>query len=414
MADDVKVKFGGDFTDVPKGAEAAANAAGTKLRSWFNQGMEGIMSNIGSALSMHALFDKLKENLEQATQYFKELNHAIKTTGAGGDEFQRVASLGKSVGVTMESVGRAMGFFAKNMGAASKDANGHGKILKELGFTNEQIASGNISATEVLAALADQFQKTGNEALVASNAMSLFGRGGREMLPIIQKGKDAILEQAKAVKIYSEAELEAAEASERAAERRANAWKKMWREIELVIDKAETRRVVRQSIEDLQSTMTKEKKDYKGADSKEYGERLIKDLEAKGVGLAVQEEIFKGMEKNYSPGRYRPFSAEAFKQTYNSISEALEKAKKEKKPAETKSTLPEGQEPQLGAGSPASGVIGFGNNAQLLLMTDQLDVLKEIKTILDNSRSPSYAPDFTKSMVNIKVPPTPTIPNPSK
>jgi hypothetical protein len=41
-------------------------------------------------------------------------------------------------------------------------------------------------------------------------------------------------------------------------------------------------------------------------------------------------------------------------------------------------------------------------------------VLKEIKTILDQSKSPSYAPDFTKSMVNIKVPPTPTIPNPSK
>jgi hypothetical protein len=329
MADDVKVKFGGDFTDVPKGAEAAATAAGTKLKSWFSEGITSMMSSIGSAFALTALFDKLKENLAAAKEYFSELNHAIKTTGASGDEFQRVASLGKSVGVTMESVGRAMGFFAKNMGAASKDAHGHGKILRELGFTNEQITAGNISATDVLAALADQFQKTGNEALLASNSMALFGRGGREMLPIIQKGKDAILEQAKSLKVYSDAELEAAEASERASERRAGAWKKMWRDITIAIDKAETRRVVRGSVEGLQSEMIKEGKDYKGADSKEYGERLIKELKSKGVGLAIQEEIFKQMEKNYSPGKYSPFHAEAFRQTYGSITEALEKAKKE-------------------------------------------------------------------------------------
>jgi hypothetical protein len=414
MADDVKVKFGGDFTDVPKGAEAAATAAGTKLKSWFNEGINSMMSSIGSALSMAALFDKLKENLAEAKEYFKELNHAIKTTAAGGDQFQRVASLGKSVGVTMESVGRAMGFFAKNMGAASKDANGHGKILRELGFTNEQITSGNITATEVLAALADQFQKTGNEALLASNTMSLFGRGGREMLPIIQKGKDAILEQAKAVKVYSDAQLEAAEAGERADERRLASWKKVWRSLTLRADQVEARKNIRFEIENLQSEMTKEGKDYKGADSKEYNERLVKNLKSKGIGYALQEEAFGQMKENYYPGKYRPVQTEEFAKNYGSLIEALNKAKKVEKPEETKSTLPEGQESQLGAGSPSSGVIGFGNNSQLLLMTDQLDVLKEIRTILNEAHSYSYAPDFTKSIVNIKVPPAPTIPTKAK
>jgi nucleotide-binding universal stress UspA family protein len=394
MADDVKVKFGGDFTDVPKGAEAAANAAGTQLKSWFNQGMEGIMSSIGSALSMHAIFDKIKENVEQANEYFKELNHSIRTTGASGDEFQRIAYLGKSVGVTMESVGRAMGFFAKNMGAASKDAHGHGKILQELGFTNEQITSGNISATEVLAALADQFKKTGNEALLASNTMSLFGRGGREMLPIIQKGKDAILEQAKALKVYSDAELEAAEASERASERKANAWKKLWKEIALTLDKAESRRVVINSIEDLQHTMTKEGKDYKGANKKEYGERLVKDLESKGVGLAFQEEVFKQMQKNYSPGRYRPFSSEAFKQTFDSINEALEKAKKEAKPEEAKKettsnaiALAASSLQQIGGGDVSS--ILAGSTTQDLVTYAKITSENTTKLVNENNFKPA-------------------------
>ena len=36
MADDVKVKFGGDFTDVSKGASEATSKAGGALSSWFN------------------------------------------------------------------------------------------------------------------------------------------------------------------------------------------------------------------------------------------------------------------------------------------------------------------------------------------------------------------------------------------
>jgi hypothetical protein len=370
MADDVKVKFGGDFTDVPKGAEAAATAAGTKLKSWFNEGITSMMSSIGSAFSMAALFDKLKENLAQAKEYFKELNHAIKTTAAGGDEFQRVASLGKSVGVTMESVGRAMGFFAKNMGAASKDANGHGKILKELGFTNEQITSGNITATDVLAALADQFQRTGNEALLASNSMSLFGRGGREMLPIVHMGKSAILEQAKAVKVYADADLEAAEAAERAAERRESSWKKLWRALTLRADKIEAYKNIRSEIENLQSEMTKEGKDYKDADSKEYNERLVKKLKLKGIGYNLQEEAFGKMKENYYPGKNRPIQTEEFGKTYGAIIEALNKAKKEEKSNENKSetsaplvaALAASSLQQIGGGDITSVMSGLANN----------------------------------------------------
>jgi len=369
MADDVKVKFGGDFTDVPKGAEAAANAAGTKLSSWFNHGIEGVISSIGSALAAHALFDKLKENLEKASEYFKELNHAIKTTGASGDEFQRVAYLGKTVGVTMESVGRAMGFFAKNMGAASKDAHGHGKILRELGFTNEQITSGNISATEVLAALAEQFKKTGNEAILASNSMSLFGRGGREMLPIIQKGKDAILEQAKSLKVYSDMELEAAEASERAGEQRSAAYAKYWKDLTVFMGKGDARRIAKNVLEDVRSDMLKEGKNPAGENSEEYNQRVIKQLQGKGVGLEIQKYAFEQLQKNYGGGRFRPFESKEFQESFPGLMKELEKTKKEEKPAEVKASivsnvaaLAASSLQQIGGGDITSVMSGLTNN----------------------------------------------------
>jgi hypothetical protein len=369
MADDVKVKFGGDFTDVPKGAEAAATAAGTKLKSWFSEGITSMMSSIGSAFAAQALFDKLKENLEKASEYFKELNHAIKTTGASGDEFQRVAYLGKTVGVTMESVGRAMGFFAKNMGAASKDAHGHGKILRELGFTNEQITSGNISATEVLAALAEQFKKTGNEAILASNSMSLFGRGGREMLPIIQKGKDAILEQAKSLKVYSNMELEAAETSERAGEQRSATYAKYWKDLTVFMGKGDARRIAKNVLEDVRSDMLKEGKNPAGENSEEYNQRVIKQLQGKGVGLEVQKYAFEQLQKNYGGGRFRPFESKEFQESFPGLMQALEKTKKEEKPAEVKAStvsnvaaLAASSLQQIGGGDITSVMSGLTNN----------------------------------------------------
>ena len=188
MSDDVKVKFSGDFTEISKGAKEAATKAGTALQSQFAQLGNSLAGTLGGYFAFTSIFDTLKEKMGEAKEYFSELNRAIRTTGASGDEFQRVASLGKSVGVPLETVGRSMGLFSKYIGAASKDAKGHGKVLiDELKFSQDEVTSGNISATEVLARLSKQLKETGNESLAAANATVIFGRSGRELLPIIQR-----------------------------------------------------------------------------------------------------------------------------------------------------------------------------------------------------------------------------------
>ena len=291
MSDDVKVKFSGDFTEISKGAKEAATKAGTALQSQFAQLGNSLAGTLGGYFAFTSIFDTLKEKMGEAKEYFSELNRAIRTTGASGDEFQRVASLGKSVGVPLETVGRSMGLFSKYIGAASKDAKGHGKVLiDELKFSQDEVTSGNISATEVLARLSKQLKETGNESLAAANATVIFGRSGRELLPIIQKGEGAIREQSNSIKVYSEAELQAAEASERAAERRMAAWKKFFRFLELSMDENKVATIVGDQMETVANQMqAKGINIQSGEGAKQYNAELIKSLQALGVGLSAQQ-----------------------------------------------------------------------------------------------------------------------------
>ena len=74
MADDVKVKFGGDFTDVPKGAEAAANAAGTAMRGYFNTYAKGLKDKLASAFSLDSLITNFASRVSAQLEKFKEID----------------------------------------------------------------------------------------------------------------------------------------------------------------------------------------------------------------------------------------------------------------------------------------------------------------------------------------------------
>lgn len=336
MSDDVKVKFGGDFSAIGKGASEAAAKAGTALQGQLSKFGEEMVTRIGAAFALTALFDKFIEKLSEANAYFKDLNDAIDKFGGGGEEFQRVAGLAKSVSVPLDVVAKSMGIFSKYIGLASKDAKGHGKVLRELGFDNEQISAGTISATDALAALAEQLKNTGNENLVAANATILFGRAGAELLPIIQKGGYQIKEQASALQVYSNAELQAAEAAERAAARRQAAWQKFFRWLSLQVDEQEVKNIVGTTIVETAAELQQKGVKLNTPEGKdELNNEIIKRLTSQGVGMAAaQAGALKYLKEQQSipglPASVRDSLASEINQLVAKMAEA-EKTEKEKK-----------------------------------------------------------------------------------
>jgi len=221
MADDVKVKFGGDFTDVSKGASEAVNKAGGALSSWFNDFNKSTVASITSALALSAVFGKFAESMSNTLKTAKGIDEAFKRFGTGksSQEFQLIARYGAEVGVSMEAVGRTMNYFAKVNDAAAKGSESHRSVLRALKFTEEEVTKGKVSAIEVLRRLADEYDRTGNEALSAQRAVQLFGLQGEQLAAIYKNGKINIDEFTKSVKVMGDQTVENLAKTERRIER---------------------------------------------------------------------------------------------------------------------------------------------------------------------------------------------------
>lgn len=221
MADDVKVKFGGDFSDVAKGAGDAVSKAGGAISSWWSDFNKSTTASLTSALALSALFGKLTESMAATLKYSRGIDDAFKRFGSGknSQEFQLVARYGAEVGVSMEAVGRTMNYFSKAMDAASKGSEQHRSVLRALKFSEEEVKSGNVSAIEVLRRLSDEYDRTGNEALVAQRAVQLFGLQGEQLSAIYKNGKINIDEFTKSVKVMGDQTVENIAKTEKRIER---------------------------------------------------------------------------------------------------------------------------------------------------------------------------------------------------
>jgi len=226
MADDVKVKFGGDFTDVPKGAEAAANAAGTAMRGYFNTYAKSLKDKLASAFSMESLVGGFLDRVNAQLEKFKEIDTLSRKLGVGREELQKFAKIGKEFNLDMETMGRSIQFANKTLGAAAMGNKEAQKKLLELGFTQKEVNSQHIKATDVLSKLSEEYEKNvkvkGKDAantILAKQTTDSFGRAGSDLIPILKEGNEELKKRISLLEVYSDAEVKAGAAAARAKER---------------------------------------------------------------------------------------------------------------------------------------------------------------------------------------------------
>lgn len=214
MADDVKVKFGGDFSGVSKGANDAAAQAGSALAKNMTDKITAIGASIAGLFAIGSLASKAWEGFKEGISYMHQLNLAISRTGQSSGEFQKLAYAGKEAGVSMDIVGRGLTEANKALERAKKDPQSR-NLFASLGMDAAKLEAGTYTATEALLALADQWDKFGNVQKTRAGAVALFGKYGEGMVPIIQQGRSAIEEQTASVKAQTRAEILGAAAIEK-------------------------------------------------------------------------------------------------------------------------------------------------------------------------------------------------------
>lgn len=214
MADDVKVKFGGDFSGVSKGANDAAAQAGSALAKSMADKVTAIGASIAGLFAIGSVASKVFEGFKSGIAYMHELNLAITRTGQSSGEFQKLAYAGKEAGVSMDIVGRGLTEANKALERAKKDQQTR-NLFASLGMDAGKLEAGTYTATEALLVLADQWDKFGNVQKTRAGAVALFGKYGEGMVPIIQQGRSAIEEQTASVREQTRAEILGAAAIEK-------------------------------------------------------------------------------------------------------------------------------------------------------------------------------------------------------
>ncbi|WP_353209869.1 hypothetical protein, partial [Sphingorhabdus sp.] len=204
MADDVKVKFGGDFTDVPKGADSAGKIAGTAIAASFKEYTKSLTSSLASFFSVSNLVGMFASNFSAAMDKFREIDQLSRQLGVSRVELQKFSKLGAEVGISMETMARSIGFANKTIGAAQMHNGAQRQSLIDLGFTLEQITGGHIKATDVMFKLAEAYDKNKNSNNLAKQTTEVFGRAGQELTRILKDGNVELQERIRLMKVYSE------------------------------------------------------------------------------------------------------------------------------------------------------------------------------------------------------------------
>jgi hypothetical protein len=168
---------------------AAASKRASSVMSGFVGGIVagGALAAIGS---LSSALGKARQSLSD----FEEIGNRAKATGLSTDTFQAISHGASLADVEQESLNKSLEIFARNAGLAKE---GIGTLYSGLIKLNPQLLQSVLHATsqeERLKLVADAMAQMTDATDKAALATAVFGRGGAEMVRVLDKGSASIEE----------------------------------------------------------------------------------------------------------------------------------------------------------------------------------------------------------------------------
>jgi len=167
---------------------------------------------------------------------FKEIDEVAKASKATGFGFAEITGLGRAgeltSGVASADVTKALGLFTKNLGDVVIGTGEAKQAIESMGMSAEELA--RMTPGEALLKVSDGMKGVTGSAERAAIAQKLFGRAGKQLVPMLVEGGDALkqyIEQAKGLRLDMDPEAVASvEAFNDAVTDLGNAWTGFWRD----------------------------------------------------------------------------------------------------------------------------------------------------------------------------------------
>jgi hypothetical protein len=132
--------------------------------------------------------EQIGEFAKKMAESAEHIHHLSEQFGLTTGEVQQLQVVGDATGVSMDAIARGMGLLDKNMITAAGSGSALGNALKSVGLT----AIDGKTQIELMLTVADKFKDMDNGPKKAALAMMLFGKSGKELIPVLNLGSEGI------------------------------------------------------------------------------------------------------------------------------------------------------------------------------------------------------------------------------
>jgi hypothetical protein len=189
----LRVVLGVDTASFETGLKKATSHAES-----FSKSVSKIATGIGLERAFESSIAAIVGGFKKAILGADQLGKAAEKVGLPVEEFTRLQLAAEMSDVSVEQLGKGLGILSKTM---TEVAGGGGEkaaeTFKKLGVSITE-AGKMRSVSDVFIDLAGAFSTTADGATKTTAAMTLMKKGGRDMLPMLNEGKEGLQEWAKA------------------------------------------------------------------------------------------------------------------------------------------------------------------------------------------------------------------------
>ena len=330
MGDDVKVKFGGDFSDVPKGADAAAKQAGTAIQNSFADAASKASKMFLGAFAVSSIVSSIYSGMREAGSYFLELGNTIKKTGANAEDLQVLGKAGKESGVGLDSIANALVKTNKFLNEATRGSTSQLETLNRLGFATDAVTVKNLKATDVIYKLADEIKRTGDATAYTEDIIKIFGKSGADLIPMLTEGSEKFKEIAESTKLFTDAEIKAGAAAEKAARAAGHAWDEFIRSITAGLGDFEIKEKISGAVIDTMDKLNIVGADFSKATEEQQSAIVQQALRAgRKLGLTNEEILEQAQEAFGGESTYSKILGSAYSLDQQAVLDKLIEAVQE-------------------------------------------------------------------------------------
>jgi hypothetical protein len=179
-----------------------ARKFGQEARKSIGGGLSGIGAEIRSSLVGALAGIGIGQFVRSTFEQFGRISDLSEQFGVSSESLQRFGQIAAESGSNLEQVAVAFSTLTRNIQLAQSGTGAQAEALERLGLSAAEL--GNLTPEQAFLRLADALAGATNRNEAYASVLDLVGARQRNLIPLLQQGSAAILEQANQVQVASD------------------------------------------------------------------------------------------------------------------------------------------------------------------------------------------------------------------